>query len=126
IAEQPGSYGEGEAPRRAEREEPSGPRRLRIQVEETTDEAADLRRIRKLCAALDRYPATDDALPVEFCIRRRDQSEQRLARGTVAPSAAERLIPELQALLGVLGTVREMGAVEVAERKRELAVVGGG
>jgi len=99
---------------------------LRIQVEETTDEAADLRRIRKLCAALDRYPATDDALPVEFCIRRRDQSEQRLARGTVAPSAAERLIPELQALLGVLGTVREVGVLEVAERERELAVVGGG
>ena len=98
-----------------------GPRRLRVTLEETTDETADRRRLRKICALLDRNPG---ALPVELLIRRRDDGAVRLSRGTVEASAIERMVPEIRAFLGVLGQVEEVGRFETASR--ELAAVGGG
>jgi DNA polymerase-3 subunit alpha len=97
-----------------------GPRRLRVVLEETTDEAADRRRLRKICAVLDRHAGE---LPVEIQIRRRDGGLVRLGRGGVEPAATERMIPEVRALLGVLGRVEEAGRVESGAR--ELAAVGG-
>ena len=97
-----------------------GPRRLRVVLEETTDEAADRRRLRKICAVLDRHAGE---LPVEIQIRRRDGGLVRLGRGGVEPTATERMIPEVRALLGVLGRVEEAGRVESGAR--ELAAVGG-
>src|SRR5690606_34495872 len=103
VAEPAASY--------AETRDDAGPRRLRIVLEETADVAADRRRIRRICAALDRCEG--DALPVELAVRRRDGSIVRMNRGCVAPDALERLVPELRALIGVLGEVREAG-VEAA------------
>lgn len=97
-----------------------GPRRLRIALEETTDEAADRRRLRKICAVLDRHAGE---LPVELVITRRGGDAVRLSRGTVDASVIERIVPEINALLGVLGDVAEVGRVETAAR--ELAAVGG-
>ena len=97
-----------------------GPRRLRVRLEETTDESADRRRLRKICAILDRHRGE---LPVEFLIHRRDGGTVRLSRGTVEASATERFMPEIRSLLGVLGGVEELGRQEQAAR--ELAAVGG-
>jgi hypothetical protein len=97
-----------------------GPRRLRITLEETTDEAADRRRLRKICAVLDRNPGE---LPVELKIHRRDGGTVRLSRGAVDPGAVEHMVPEIRALLGVLGGVEETGRADAAVR--ELAAVGG-
>ncbi|MDA0351428.1 MAG: DNA polymerase III subunit alpha [Chloroflexi bacterium] len=97
-----------------------GPRRLRISLEETTDEAADRRRLRKICALLDRHVGE---LPVELLIRRRDGGAVRLGRGAVDASVTERMVSEVRALLGVLGGVEEIGRVE--RGAREFAAVGG-
>jgi DNA polymerase-3 subunit alpha len=98
-----------------------GPRRLRISLEETTDEGADRRRLRKICAVLDRH---NGDLPVELRIVRRNGDAVRLSRGSVDPASTERLMPEVRALLGVLGAVEEVGRAESAAA-RELAAVGG-
>ncbi len=87
----------------------TGPRRLRVVMEETTDEGADLRRLRRICAVLDR--AAGDDLPVELAIKRRDETLVKLQRGGMARASVERAVPELQVLLGVLGEVREVGSV---------------
>ena len=97
-----------------------GPRRLRIALEETTDEAADRRRLRKICAVLDRFRGE---LPVELVIVRRGGDHIRLSRGTVDASATERMVPEISALLGVLGNVAEVGQADASAR--DLAAVGG-
>ena len=94
--------------------------RLRIALEETTDEAADRRRLRKICAVLDRHRGE---LPVELLIKLRSGDDVRLSRGAVDASATERMVPEINALLGVLGDVAEVGRPETAAR--ELAAVGG-
>ena len=84
------------------------------------DAAADRRRLRKICAVLDRHPGS---LPVELVITRRDASQVRLSRGAIEPAASEQLLPEIRALLGVLGDVAEVG-VEAAAAG-DLAAVGG-
>jgi hypothetical protein len=91
----------------------SGPRRLVVAMEETTDEPADLRRVRRVCSALDEYPGD---LPVEIHIHQRDRRIARLRRGGIDPEALELLAPRLRALLGVLGDVREAGGLEEAAR----------
>ena len=95
-----------------------GPRRLRVTLEETTDEGADRRRLRKICAVLDRHRGE---LPVELVIRRRGGGAVRLSRGAVEATATERMVPEVRALLGVLGAVEEIGRSET--RSQELAAV---
>ena len=90
----------------------AGPHRLRVRMEETTDEGADLRRLRRICAVLDRSAGAE--LPVEFSVQRRDGSIVRLERGAIAYAQLERAVPELCALLGVLGEAREVGATQVA------------
>jgi len=104
--------------------EDRGPARLVVRMEETTDEAADLRRIRKMFALLDESPG---ALPVEVVIEQRAGEQARLQRGGVDPAAVERLIPRMKAILGVLGEARATGAAEgVMQGAGEFAAVGGG
>ncbi|MEX1022088.1 MAG: DNA polymerase III subunit alpha [Dehalococcoidia bacterium] len=101
----------------------AGPRRLVVEMEETTDDAADLRRLRRLCAVLDEF---EGDLPVEIVVKQRSGHLARLQRGGVNPSAVERIIPRLKALLGVLGEARETGAGDALDaRARDLAAVGG-
>ena len=99
--------------------EDRGPHRLVILMEETTDEAADLRRVRRICAALDEHPGD---LPVELRIRQRNERVARLRRAGVDPASLGELTPRLRALLGVLGTAREVGAA-AATGVAELAAV---
>lgn len=100
----------------------AGPRRLRVHMEETTDDAADLRRLQRICAVLDR--CAGDELPVELSILRRNGSNARLQRGAIAVAQLERAVPELSALLGVLGEAREVGGGEAAAHYA--AAAGGG
>jgi len=82
-----------------------GPPRLRISVEETSDETADRRRIHRLCAALDEHSGV---VPVELVLTSQlgHTSTLRLPM-TVAPSEA--LLSRLEALLGVLGRAQVLG-----------------
>ena len=101
-----------------QRVESDGPRRLQIEMEETTDEAADLRRVRKLCALLDEF---EGDLPVVLCVKTRAGAVVRLERGGVAPHAVERIVPRTRSILGVLGQAYEAGREEAAV----LAATGG-
>ena len=98
-----------------------GPRRLLVTMDETTDEAADRRRVARLCAVLDEFPGD---LPVELCFRVRG-AESRFARGAVDAGSLDALVPRLKALLGVLGEVTEVGEAESARRESGLIAVGG-
>lgn len=98
----------------------TGPRRLVVRMEETTDEAADLRRVRRILAVLDEAPGD---LPVELVVQQRGGATVRLQRGGVSPAAVERLIPQLKRLLGVLGDAHELGT---AAPVGDLVAVGGG
>ncbi len=89
--------------------EQDGPRRLLIEIEETTDETADLRRVRKLCAILDEF---EGDLPVVLCVKTRSGEMIRLERGGVAPHAIERILPRLRPILGVLGQAYETGRAD--------------
>ncbi|MEX2032503.1 MAG: OB-fold nucleic acid binding domain-containing protein, partial [Dehalococcoidia bacterium] len=102
--------GDDETPRDRVPVEDSGPRRLLVRMEETTDEGADLRRLRKICAVLDEVPGD---LAVELVIEQRGGHQARLVRGGVDPAAVERIAPRLKALLGVLGEVREVAGTEI-------------
>ncbi|MQC25380.1 MAG: DNA polymerase III subunit alpha [Chloroflexi bacterium] len=88
------------------------------------DEAADLRRLSRILAALDETPGD---LPVELRIKRRSGDLIRFERGAVSAEAIERLVPRLKGLLGVLGDAREAGADDVAvasTAEADLAAVG--
>ncbi|MCC6236310.1 MAG: DNA polymerase III subunit alpha [Dehalococcoidia bacterium] len=100
-------------------EELVGPRRLLIELDETTDEPADRRRVRKVIAVLASSPG---AAPVELRVRTRSGSVQRLRLGTVA--LTEDVIRLIQGLLGVLGTAREAG--DQAYGRDDAVAVGGG
>ncbi len=89
----------------------AGPRRLRISLEETRDEGADRRRLRRLVALL---AESAGALPVELVVRTRGGRSESLALPGVA--AAEPLLPRIRALLGVLGEAAEVGAEEPPAR----------
>ena len=80
-----------------------GPRRLRIVLEETRDEGADRRRLRRLVALLAENAGD---LPVELVVRTYGGRMERLALPGVA--AAESLLPLIRALLGVLGEASEL------------------
>ncbi len=84
--------------------DPGGPRRLRISMEETTDERSDTRRLKKIFARIDANPG---GLPVELMIQTRTGEMQCLSLGTVAPDSDA--MAQIQALLGVLGSAAEVG-----------------
>ena len=88
-------------------------------MEETTDEAADLRRLGRIFALFDEHPGDT---PVEIVIRQRGGAAARLRRGGIDPGALEELLKRLRGLLGVLGEAREAGS-PVAD---VLAVAAGG
>ena len=92
------------APDGTAHEEHLGPRRLRVEMEETTDANADRRRLGRVCAKLSAQPG---ALPVELLVKTSAGTVERLQLGGVTD--ADGLIPELKALLGVLGDAREVG-----------------
>ncbi len=85
--------------------------RLEIRIEETTDERADRRRLRHICGVLDRYPGD---LPVELVICPTAERPVRYRRGAIDRGAGSRFIPEIRALLGVLGTAEERGVPAAA------------
>jgi hypothetical protein len=89
----------------ADLDEQAGPPRLRVQMEETTDEAADRRRLKKV---VDLIGSTPGDHPVELAITTRAGLTQMLKLPGVAD--IEPLIPEVQALLGVLGQARRIGS----------------
>ena len=97
-------------PREVRADGDGGAPRLVISMEETTDEQADRRRIRRLVAML-RESAGD--LPVELSVRMRSGRVERLALPGIASAAP--LLPDIRALLGVLGEVAEHGAGSPAE-----------
>ena len=99
--------------------EDSGPRRFVIEMDETTDERADRRRVGKVFAILDQH--TGD-LPVELRLKTRGSEVVSLSRGGVNPAAVEDILSELRRVLGVLGKARAIG---LTERVEELAAVGG-
>ncbi len=84
----------------------SGPHRLVITMEETTDEAADLRRLRRICGLLDEHAGD---VPVEIVVRQRGGAAARLRRGGVGGDDLEELLKRLRGLLGVIGEAREAG-----------------
>ena len=84
----------------------TGPLRLRITIEETTDEGADRRRLQRILAILAREPGDQ---PVELALRLRSGQTQVL-RLEVGVADAEALVPEIQPLLGVLGQAQRLGS----------------
>jgi len=93
----------------------SGPRRLEIFLEETTDESADRRRLRRISAVLDRH---EGDLPVDIVIDRGEPRPTRMRRRVgMNAQAVNSVIPEVRALLGVLGRVEETGILAPAERE---------
>ncbi len=109
------------APTSAPRVDEGGLHRLVIEMEETTDEAADLRRLHKVCAVLDRF---EGDLPVELRVKTRGGQQVSLGRGSVDGAELERIVASLRPILGVLGGAREAGSTADAARG-ELAAVGG-
>ncbi|RLT41796.1 MAG: hypothetical protein DWI58_07925, partial [Chloroflexi bacterium] len=108
-----------EVPQVAPRADLVGPHRLVITMEETTDDAADLRRLRRIFALLDEHAGD---VPVELVVRQGGGVTARLRRGGVDPSALEELLKRLRGYLGVLGEAREAGAAT----SDALAVAAGG
>ncbi|MEZ4501868.1 MAG: DNA polymerase III subunit alpha [Dehalococcoidia bacterium] len=108
------------APRGPAPEEVSGPPRLRVFMEETTDEGADRRRIRRIVELLASNPGD---LPVELAIQARSGEVHPLTLDQgVTPG--EDLVRQLQSLLGVLGRATEIGQ-RAYERDTAIAAVGG-
>ena len=97
-------------------------RKLRIIVEETTDENADIRRLRKICKILDPYSGD---VPVELVIQRRDSAEVAFTRGTVEAMSLEKIVAQIRMLLGVLGKVEEFTGFESESFDNDLAIASG-
>ncbi|MBM4409727.1 MAG: DNA polymerase III subunit alpha [Chloroflexi bacterium] len=108
-----------EVPPSAPRADLTGPHRLVVAMEETTDQAADLRRLQRICALLDEHQGDTT---VEIVIRQRGGASARFRRGGVDPAALEELLKRLRGLLGVLGDAREAGTAT----SDALAVAAGG
>lgn len=86
----------------------AGPPRLRVTMEETTDERADRRRLARICQTLAGSPG-DTPVELEVIVRGGRRELLHLAeRVTPAPE----LLSELRALLGVIGRVQEAGRAE--------------
>ncbi len=90
--------------RPATADERCGPPRLRIHIEETTDEAADRRRLKRI---MDLVTGTPGEQLAELAITTRAGETLILRLAGVAE--IEALIPELQPVLGVLGSARRIG-----------------
>jgi DNA polymerase III subunit alpha len=97
--------------------ERSGPSRLRITMEETTDEPADRRRLQRILELLRHSPGES---PVELALALRSGRTEILHLPNV--SDIDELVPQLQPLLGVLGSARHLGETTA---ERELASVAG-
>jgi hypothetical protein len=98
----------------------SGPQRLLIRMEETTDHGADKRRLTKICAALEAYQGE---LPVELQIYCNDQLRGRVRLPhQIEATMLQPLLGELSMLLGVLGTAMEAGDPSVSETQAPIAV----
>jgi hypothetical protein len=99
----------------------TGPRRLLIRMEETTDQGADRRRLAKICAALRTYPGE---LPVELQVFCGDDVRGRveLREHPVEATMLQELLGELNQLLGVLGSATEAGDSSVTETQAPIAV----
>ncbi|MGE3858266.1 MAG: OB-fold nucleic acid binding domain-containing protein [Dehalococcoidia bacterium] len=121
VAEAPETYSAPSSSFAPARRVAGGPHRLLVTMDETTDEAADRRRVARLCAVLDEF--TGD-LPVELCFRV-GGTESRFARGAVDAARLDTLVPRLKALLGVLGDAVEAGDAEPARRESGFVAVGG-
>ena len=98
-------------------DERAGPVRLRIAMDETTDEAADRRRLQRLIELLGQMPG---ACPVELEVRLRNGRTELLRLPGVAD--IELLLPQIQPLLGVLGGARRIG--DEAYERQYAAVAG--
>ena len=85
-------------------EERTGLPRLRIAMEETTDEPADRRRFQRIVGILGQHGGE---MPVELAIQLRSGRTETLRLPGVAD--AEPLIAQIQPLLGVLGHIRLVG-----------------
>ena len=120
--EQEASGGDVAPPARASADERSGPLRLRVCMEETTDEQADRRRLRKICGSLAALPGE---IPVELLITTRSGRAEslRLPEGV---ARIEPLIPELSALLGVLGSATQVGDPAFTVTQPAMLAVAGG
>ena len=94
-----------------------GPPRLRVSMDETTDEGADRRRLQRLFDLLGRTPGE---YPVELEVRLRGGRTQLLRLPGIEDIDA--LVPEIQPLLGVLGTARRIG--DEAYARQYVAVAG--
>lgn len=101
----------------AARDTEGGPLRLRITMEETTDEGADRRRLQKILAALAQSPGEH---PVELALRLRNGHIETLRLPGVAD--IDVMVPEIQPLLGVLGSARRVGREADARRLTAAAV----
>jgi len=97
-------------------------RKLQIVVEETTDENADIRRLRRICTILDPYSGT---LPVELAIQRRDKTVVKFTRGTVDDRSLETIVTQIRMCLGVLGMVEEFTGIESGSFNDGLAAASG-
>ena len=95
----------------------SGPPRLHITMEETTDEGADRRRLRRVFDVLHRHAGEQLA---ELALTLRGGAVERLRLPGIAD--IEAVIPELQPILGVLGSARLAGDPAY---ERAFAVVAG-
>ncbi len=95
-----------------------GPARLFIAMEETTDVAADRRRVGRILRLLADFPGDE---PAELLIVARDGTRTLLNLPSV--SDIDALVAALRPLLGVLGRAERAG--EAAEAAPRLAAVGG-
>ena len=86
-------------------------------MDETTDEGADRRRLQRLFDLLGRTPGE---YPVELEVRLRGGRTQLLRLPGIEDIDA--LVPEIQPLLGVLGTARRIG--DEAYARQYVAVAG--
>ena len=93
-----------------------GPARLHIAMEETTDVAADRRRLGRILRLLAEHPGDE---PVELLVVARDGTQTPLTLPSVADIDA--LVAALRPLLGVLGRAERAG--EAAEDAARLAAV---
>jgi hypothetical protein len=88
-------------------------------MDETTDEAADRRRLKKI---MDLLAASPGEQPVELAITSHGGSVQLLRLPGIADIEAP--IPQLQTLLGVLGSARRIGRELHDDRVYAAAAVG--
>ena len=113
-----GAASNGTAPRGLPDTPVEGPARLFIAMEETTDVAADRRRIGRILRLIAEHPGDE---PAELVVVARDGSHTRLELPSV--SDIDAIAAALRPVLGVLGRAERAGGA--AEDAPRLAAVGG-